>query len=79
MHEHACVLAAGTLVTVTNLCLQHTLKMVTLTGPTNGWAQIQVHQCNGKVTVNYCFPHHTALPQGVREKTIENSSIIQRK
>jgi len=31
MREHACVLAAGTLVTVTNLCLQNTLKMFNLT------------------------------------------------
>ena len=29
--QHACMLAADTLVTVTNLCLQHTLKMVALT------------------------------------------------
>jgi hypothetical protein len=59
---HACMLAARTLVTEINLCLQHTLKMVALS------ARHKFRYIG--VMVNSVFTTfsliHTALPQGVR-------------
>lgn len=63
-HARACMLAAGTLVTEINLCLQHTLKMVALSaGHKFRYIGVMVNS----VFTTFSLIH-TALPQGVLYK-----------